>query len=430
MLVAETIPNHVAMMTGVLPGRSGIVANSIITAADQEEGEDAAQPSLLDPGVETLVTSIEARCPAVQTATVLSKDYLHGIFSAGGGQKQADFHWKPSPSIPVSGHAPDLFTTDAFLGWLDGVDASKPSFAFVNLGDVDRSGHVDYSGGLTGGALPAVRTAVLADTDAQVGRIVSALQDRGMWERTVMVVASDHGMDWSRLDHFVETGKVLEEAGFVRGTAAEGGDAEAPAVAKALADAGEEGIARVVSGPDLAGLGIDHRHAGDVVVFANPGWRMADGDGPENVIPGNHGHEATQHSVLILSGGAEAVAQGSVPGPDEQLLVNPRRRPGNLSVAPTVAALLGLRSPNEPFDAPALSQAFDAGTIPSSGVCGGVATGHGDRTGPSPRVEGEQGAGPAAGVTPATGASLGAAATAAMALVGAGWGLRRPGRLR
>src|SRR5205085_6183788 len=65
---------------------------------------------------------------------------------------------------------------------------------FVNLGDVDRTGHVDASGPL---GSPSVRYAALADTDTLVGQLISDLKAAGRWEHTVMIVLSDHGMDWS-----------------------------------------------------------------------------------------------------------------------------------------------------------------------------------------------------------------------------------------
>ncbi|MBI2169591.1 MAG: alkaline phosphatase family protein [Actinobacteria bacterium] len=445
VLVAETIPNHVAMMTGVLPGRSGIVANSVIAQDDQEKADDADDPGLFDPGIETLFTTFHNRCPGVQTATVLSKAYLHGIFATGGNQQAADFHWAPTPLIPVSGHTPDLFTTNAFLGWLDGVDPAKPSFSFVNLGDVDRMGHVDLAGSVTQGAAPAQRRAVLEHTDVEVGRILTALEDQDMWEETVLVVVSDHGMDWAVPTQFVETSKILEAAGFQRGTPAEGADfqiahnggadlvyvhddAQVEAIGAALKNANKPGIADVVWGSGLSNLGISHRHAGDVVVFAADGWRMADATGQENAIVGNHGHGPTQHNVLMVGGGHDSVAKGVAAGPDDALLVNPRGRVGVLSVAPTVTTLFGIEPPNEPSDAPALDAAFAGGSVPEGKVCAAAATtagagGAASGTDVMGAAAGSPGA--SGGVTPATGGSLAGVAAFGTVLVLGGLARRR-----
>ena len=63
--------------------------------------------------------------------------------------------------LPITGHAPDAFTMQAALAMLDDYD---PHLMFVNLGDIDRFGHAD----LTGGSLKVLRRLALASTDALV----------------------------------------------------------------------------------------------------------------------------------------------------------------------------------------------------------------------------------------------------------------------
>ena len=78
--------------------------------------------------------------PGYRTGTVLSKEYLYGVFG-----ERATARWEPAPIIPVSGHAPDEFTMEAALAMLDDFD---PHLMFVNLGDIDRFGHADLTGPL------------------------------------------------------------------------------------------------------------------------------------------------------------------------------------------------------------------------------------------------------------------------------------------
>ena len=73
-----------------------------------------------------------------RTGTVLSKEYLYGVFG-----DRATHRWEPAPIVPVSGHAPDQFTMDAALAMVDEFD---PHLVFVNLGDIDRFGHADLTG--------------------------------------------------------------------------------------------------------------------------------------------------------------------------------------------------------------------------------------------------------------------------------------------
>ena len=89
---------------------------------------------------------------------MLSKEYLYGIFGT-----RATHRWEPMPIIPVSGHAPDVFTMQAALAMLDELD---PHLMFVNLGDIDRFGHSDLTGPL---GLKAARRAG-AGADRRAGR--------------------------------------------------------------------------------------------------------------------------------------------------------------------------------------------------------------------------------------------------------------------
>ena len=122
---SETIPNHAAMMTGVLPSRSGIIGNQYWHPNDATaERYYMEEPELLE--ADTLMTRLENSCgAAISTATVQSKDYLYGIFREEAPrpgdpnpQRAADFHWQAPFYIPASGHIPDTFTMDAFRTWI------------------------------------------------------------------------------------------------------------------------------------------------------------------------------------------------------------------------------------------------------------------------------------------------------------------------
>ena len=179
--VMETIPNHVMMMTGVRPDRSGVPANAVF---DRLEGAVRDLDRATDLRFPTVIERLNAA--GYCTGTVLSKKYLYGIFGT-----RATYRWEPSPLVPVTNHAPDAFTTDALISMVDSVD---PDLVFTNLGDIDRVGHSDLTGSTT---LEVARTAALASTDQQVGRFVQHLKDTGSWETSVLVVLADHSMDWS-----------------------------------------------------------------------------------------------------------------------------------------------------------------------------------------------------------------------------------------
>ena len=331
--VMETIPNHVMMMTGVRPDRSGVPANAIFDR-DEQAVRDLDRPG--DLRFPTVIEGLNAQ--GLTTGTVLSKEYLYGIFGA-----RATHRWEPAPVVPVSGHAPDQFTMDATLAMVDGLD---PHLVFVNLGDCDRVGHSD----LTGTTLKAARTAALATVDHQVGRFVDLLQSSGRWERSVVIVLADHSMDWSRPDRVVSLAPVLDSdpllAGRVQIADNGGADllywtgdaAERDAAVTRMRELAEP-VPGVLSVHDPASLRLGPE-AGDLVAYCEAGWRFSDPDPLANPIPGNHGHPVTEPIPFFVSGGAPVVVAG-------RTSTAPARP---VDVAPTVGAVFGLAAPAGGYD--------------------------------------------------------------------------------
>lgn len=368
-LVAETIPNHVSMMTGSYGQRSGIPVNKWWSRdADDEPGADMEDPALLR--AKTMFTAIDERCPELRTAGILSKTYLHGIFSGDrndDGQTDADYLWDPQPVVPGSGHAPDPFTMEIALDEVP----NEPDLLFVSLGDVDRSGHVDPSGVQD----PAFRRGVLAETDAQVGRLVDALKAAGTWERTVMFVVSDHSMDWSTPGDFISLDEVYSADERTAGTyeVVQNGGVDnvylkpdvkhRKKVRKALYElaAATDGVEHVFLRRRNKQLpkakivpkawGLRTSRMGDLIAMAEPGRRFSDPSSTSNPIPGNHGHPITRHNVGLVTGGAAIVKQQSIAASDPDaidLLNDTRKLPEqseNVDVGVTVAWLLGLPDP-------------------------------------------------------------------------------------
>ena len=341
--VMETIPNHVMMMSGVRPDRSGVPANSVF---DRGEGvvRDLDRP--VDLRFPTLLERLSGG--GRTTGTVLSKRYLFGIFGT-----RATYRWEPFPLLPITEHAPDAATTDALLAMVDGPD---PDLVFVNLGDVDRVGHAD----LSGTTLRAARTAALASTDLQVGRFVDHLRATGRWERSVLVVLADHSMDWSVPTNTASVTSILAARPDLRASVriAQNGGADL-LYWTGSAGARSEGLAEVrrltaahpgvlsVHEPGELRLGPE---AGDLVAYCRAGWRFTDPQPVSNPIPGNHGHPVTEPIPFLISGGHPTVLRGRVSGA-------PAR---TVDVAPTVGALFGLTEPSGGYDGTARTEAFAA----------------------------------------------------------------------
>ena len=437
VLPAETLPNHAAMMTGVRPQRNGIVANQIYRTGNATAKEYMQYPAFLE--ADTLTTRLERAFGGdISTATVLSKEYLYGVFLGeheGSGdplpQREADFHWDPRTAFPFyvddpSDHALDTATMDAFMGWL-GQEPALPHFGFVNLGNVDRAGHADESGvlfageaeegfpdQLTAADISPFRQGAIEEADVQVGRLISHLEEIGAWGESVVILLSDHGMDWGFQHRYMGTVEALTGAGYALGTnppadahLVGGGGSElvyvhhksdiAP-MAKLLSEV--EGVEFVATrervpgldAPTLAELGIDHRYSPDIEIFAETGYRSSpDESGGSNPLPGNHGHSVTQHSALLVGGGHPALRNESTTvGGDtvfdrerERLFVDPAAGPGVMSIAPTVAALFGIGEPAGGFDGDPLTAAFDPELFPTGSGGGTTPPGDGG-TDPSP----------------------------------------------
>lgn len=387
---AETIPNHVAMMTGMYPQNSGIPTNNYWNREGAPNERDLSLPSELE--ARTLFTRIKQECPNIRTAAAMSKDYLYEVFTECGFSGQdcginlaPDAHFDPTAHpafIPQpAGLTPDTITMQAALEQLPNAD-----FLFINLGQVDRVGHADATG-IAG--LPLLRNAVLAESDLEIARFIQALQQAGRWQRSVVFIVSDHGMDWSQPLNVINTSSAVEAFGLF--AIDNGGtnsyfvtDAGDPlrnsklmmARAALLATTGIEDVWYTAVNPldpDLTALLPEHFHArheniGDLVAAAETGYRFSESGPESNPIPGNHGHKITLHNTFMIGGGAAFVRAQTIAETDEPVDHFERRsaQSENLDVAPTVAWLFGMSTAG--FDGRALTEAFSTTTASRCGV--------------------------------------------------------------
>ena len=337
MPVMETIPNHVMMMSGLRPDRTGVPANSIF---DRSIGAVRTMDRSSDLRGKTVLERLDQR--GYRTGTVLSKEYLYGVFGT-----RATYRWEPAPLLPLTDHAPDRATMAATLSMIDSVD---PHLVFVNLGDIDRFGHADPTGPL---GLKVARRAALADTDALVGELVDHLQATGRWASSAMIVLADHSMDWSTPDRVVSLAGPLGRDPLLAGKvqiASNGGadlvywtgaeDQRAAAVARIIQVAGQvPGVLSAQPTTDRAlRLGPE---AGDVIAYCQAGWRFSDPNPmSSNPIPGNHGHPATQRIPFFIAGGHPRVPRG---------VASPRNA-RTVDVAPTLSEFFGMRPPRRGYD--------------------------------------------------------------------------------
>ena len=224
-----------------------------------------------------------------------------------------------------------------------------PDFLAVYGPDLDAFVHVE------GAESPNIGP-LLAELDRQLGRIVQTAKEVGIYERTAFILTSDHGMtSWQR--SFVEglaatpdlgpnveivppgsapspgTEVVLvKSAGRImnvtlRGrSATPGRRAEVRGVIERLPQ-----VSRVLDAADLRALRAGGK-PGDFVVEAGEPWGFAYSEPEEGASRGGHGSTREMRVPLLISGAG--VRAGAAP-----------RDASLVDLAPTIAALLGVRPP-------------------------------------------------------------------------------------
>jgi hypothetical protein len=413
VIPAETNPNHTAMMTGALPGKSGIAANAFAIYAPLANEDTCERTGPLDQTMLPTHTSGESpTCPQAETvfeavrrqagkrhpltSVVMGKPKLGRIFDVSyKGKRAADALWAPCddtpeddgycedvPTNPVTGYAlSDTVVMDEVVDQVEngiavGDKQRRAKFTFVNLPQVDSAGHA------TGRGLIYDIAVTLAD--AEIQRLVDALKANGEWERSAIVITSDHSMDSTPTK--VSLTGVIEDAGVPADafTVVQNGsidfvylaDRKAPrkkrnkllatmreailgasGTAEALyrkpnrADGGRANTIRKVHRAWSAG-----KRTGDIVATSDPGVAFSEPGLAENPLLGNHGAPQTQDNFMSVIGGWPKVKTGVVDGESKRALIR------NNDIAPTVMRLLGLNPPQKSVGRP-IRAAFERGAL-------------------------------------------------------------------
>lgn len=220
---SATLANHTAIGTGASPGHSGILHNAWLGTASGRI-HDLLEPSQmfdscshLAPGVESLHEAVHRTFPGAWTGT--THEYcdrgadLSTFRALGRGERlpfarrDDDFSrdrewWERSEKYQRMSRVDETALRCAIEFWED--DHPVPHFAFLNFSLTDDAGHE------TGPHSPAVRAAV-RDSDDRLGRVLAAIDRRGVLEATAIVLVADHGMQ--RTDESVTGGYAAALAG-------------------------------------------------------------------------------------------------------------------------------------------------------------------------------------------------------------------------
>ncbi|MEN5060475.1 ectonucleotide pyrophosphatase/phosphodiesterase [Luteimonas sp. TWI1416] len=172
-----TFPNHYTLVTGLRPDRHGIVHNSMhdATLGDFKLSDRAAVENAAwwNDGEPLWVTSENAGLATATLSWPGSEAAVRGV--------------RPTRWLPFDKTRPLDARVDTVLGWLSEPDATRPRLATLYFEHVDSAGH-DH-----GPNAPQTHAA-LRQVDAAIGRLVAGLRAHGAFDRTNIVVVSDHGM--------------------------------------------------------------------------------------------------------------------------------------------------------------------------------------------------------------------------------------------
>jgi predicted AlkP superfamily pyrophosphatase or phosphodiesterase len=279
---------------------------------------------------------------------------------------------KPGGEIEQEMAAKGLVSMDDLRGWMKGksidwkdeiwtqagahiVEAHRPNLLLFHLLTTDASNHQYGPGSL------ASRTAY-AFADAQIGKLLAAVDRAGLRDRATFVITTDHG--FKKVNKVIHTNVALRDAGLIRmkGNEVESCDAFViPQGGMAFAYvtdparkagilpklksicAGVEGVAEVTDGAEGPKFGMpapaENQGMGDLVLWAKPGFAFKDSvlgtsttAEPTNYL-GTHGYrndDPELDGIFIASG--YGIKSGTT-----------LDRITNLDVAPTVAELLGVK---------------------------------------------------------------------------------------
>jgi glycerophosphoryl diester phosphodiesterase/predicted AlkP superfamily pyrophosphatase or phosphodiesterase len=361
-----TWPNHTTLMTGVHPDRHGVLFNGlperrgsgtpVRVTSGKDQRELVRVPLLFDVLDESGLTSAAINWPCTRGSESLADNFPDV-------PDQLRFTTpRLKEELAGSGHL------DRFEGgggvvrdevWTEAacrvIRERKPRLLALHLLNLDSTHHAH------GPRTPPGYTAA-ALADAMVGRVLRALDDAGIRDRTTVFVLADHGfaavektlrpnvllrreglltVEGDRISsaraHVIPEGGI----GMVYLTDPDTADRDREAVRRLFREA--EGIAAVVEPEDFPRYHLprpgDHTGMADLVLAAKDGYAITGAaTGEEFVVPnaattGAHGYLSTEPKMnaIFVAAGA-GIRAGARPEAVE-----------NIDVAPTVARLLGVK---------------------------------------------------------------------------------------
>ena len=364
---AVTWPNHTSMVTGVHPEKHGVLYYGLLVRGGPKEAprvepwrdkrEMVRVPTVYDLASQAGLTTAQVDWVAIQNPGTITWEFperprTEGVIEremiAEGllTEKEVREFNKNNPAWR------DQVWTNAAIHI---IKKHRPNLMLFHLLNLD-SIHHRY-----GPKTPAGYTAQ-AYIDACVGELFDALREAKLLDRTTLLVVSDHGFKTAK--RAIKANAMLRRMGLLQVDGAKvTGDAyvipEGGTAMAYVTDSGNrkrltprmkeafltlEGVARVLEPSEFHSFGMptpeENDQMADLVLVAKDGYSFngsAAGDPvveiTEGINPGNHGYLNTDPEMNAIF-----IAWGSgIRGGQRLGMID------NVDVAPTIAALLGLR---------------------------------------------------------------------------------------
>ncbi len=414
VFISTTIVNGTALATGTHPGHSGILANTDFreelnsqSAVASEVLDTIRRADMLSGGrylaVDTLAEQIQDAghhtfVVGTKSVTLLHDRKLRRTDTAAHSNSVTIGRGLPLPRAATDAMNranddkafPDTFTTPNVASdnwstraltkglWKRGV----PRYSLLWLSDPDLTQHAKAVGAPE--SLTAIET-----SDKNLGEVIRALKERGIYEKTDLFVVSDHG--FSSTSRSADITAALKRANlnaFSKLENAEAGDVLVVPLGGAaliyVTDRTESVIrkaAEVLQTSDFTGVLFSRLPIEGTFPLSAVHY-PTDGRGPDLVVSMRWSPEVNEFEapgmIVATSGARGTGTHGSLSrydmnntlvgrGPDLKQGLYSEIPSGNVDLAPTILHLLGIK-PKEPMDGRVLREALVADTGPAPEV--------------------------------------------------------------
>lgn len=374
---AVTWPNHTTLVTGVRPEKHGVLVNGVLvrgavgmpTTVDpkRDQSELVRIPTIVDAAHAAGLSTAEINWPCTRGSQSLddsfsdvpqSVDHMtprlrKELIEMGLLADESDASFKK-----LSGVGRDYVWTEAACHL---IRQRKPNLLLVHLLNVDSIHHAL-------GPQTAAGYTANAYADMCLARIVAAIDEAGIRDKTTLIVVSDHG--FTTTPKAIRPNVLLRQAGLLKVEAGklstaqvhvipEGGvglvyctnPGDAPKLAADFKQmfVGKEGVADVLLPDQYGEVGLQHpreyRQSPDAIVVAADGYAVSGSVIGDTLVAsnteaktaiGSHGFLASvpkMKALCVLSG--EGIRRGTKLETIQ-----------NIDIAPTIAHLLGVQYPN------------------------------------------------------------------------------------